>query len=155
MVALSTSRYYDDKFLGLADMFGTQFVGAIHGRLLTAWSVAGVIGPLLIGYIRDSQLAAGVSRAEVYDRTMYILAGFLVVGAICNALVRPVAARWFQRSGALAPPAARGSMTASSASSPVGTGSFDAKVALAWAIVCIPIAWGVYKTLISAIAIFQ
>ena len=52
----------------LADMFGTRFVGAIHGRLLTAWSTAGVVGPLLIGYIRDAQIAAGVERAQVYDR---------------------------------------------------------------------------------------
>src|SRR6185437_12672744 len=78
----------------LADIFGTQFVGAIHGRLLTAWSAAGVLGPLVIGYIRDIQIAAGVPRALVYDRTMYILTGFLLVGLLANALVRPVAAKW-------------------------------------------------------------
>ena len=77
----------------LADIFGTQFVGAIHGRLLTAWSAAGVLGPLVIGYIRDAQIAAGIPRALVYDRTMYILTGFLLVGLIANSLVRPVAAK--------------------------------------------------------------
>ena len=87
----------------LADMFGTQFVGAIHGRLLTAWSAAGIVGPLLVGYIRDAQISAGVERALVYDRTMYILAGLLAVGFICNALVRPVATRWFMKES----PAAR------------------------------------------------
>ncbi|VFU07056.1 protein of unknown function [Methylocella tundrae] len=61
----------------LADVFGTRFVGAIHGRLLTAWSTAGIVGPVVIGYIRDAQIAAGINRALVYDRTMYILAGFL------------------------------------------------------------------------------
>ena len=75
----------------LADVFGTQFVGAIHGRLLTAWSTAGVVGPLVVGYIRDAQIASGIDRALVYDRTMYILASFLAVGFLCNALVRPVA----------------------------------------------------------------
>ena len=57
----------------LADMFGTQFVGAIHGRLLTAWSTAGIIGPVVVNYIREAQLAAGVPRDHLYDFTMYIL----------------------------------------------------------------------------------
>jgi MFS family permease len=59
----------------LADLFGTQMVGAIHGRLLTAWSTAGIIGPVVVNYIREAQIAAGVPRALVYDRTLYILAG--------------------------------------------------------------------------------
>ncbi|MFA4912772.1 MAG: OFA family MFS transporter, partial [Burkholderiaceae bacterium] len=62
----------------LADLFGTQMVGAIHGRLLTAWSAAGIFGPVLVGYIREYQLSIGVPRAQVYDVTMYILAGMLV-----------------------------------------------------------------------------
>ena len=57
----------------LADMFGTQFVGAIHGRLLTAWSTAGIIGPVVVNYIREFQLAAGVPRDQLYNTTMYIL----------------------------------------------------------------------------------
>ncbi len=84
----------------LADIFGTQFVGAIHGRLLTAWSTAGVVGPLVVGYIRDAQIAAGVQRALVYDGTMYILASFLVAGFICNALVRPVSNKWLMEEAA-------------------------------------------------------
>ncbi|HEX6833313.1 MAG TPA: OFA family MFS transporter, partial [Rudaea sp.] len=86
----------------LADMFGTQMVGAIHGRLLTAWSTAGVVGPMLITYFRDSQIAAGVPRSTVYDTTMYVLAGLLVVGLVSNALVRPVAAKWFMTDEQLA-----------------------------------------------------
>ena len=74
----------------LADMFGTQFVGAIHGRLLTAWSTAGIIGPVVVNYIREYQLAAGVPRDQVYDTTMYILCGMLVAGLICNYLIKPV-----------------------------------------------------------------
>jgi MFS family permease len=138
----------------LADIFGTQFVGAIHGRLLTAWSTAGVVGPLIIGYIRDAQIAAGVDRAQVYDRTLYILAAFLVVGFVCNALVRPVAAKWLMSSAEAA-----GLQTAkvnAAGSFGIGLGGgFDVKTLLAWAAVCIPLAWGVWQTLGSAVKIFQ
>ena len=79
----------------LADVFGTQFVGAVHGRLLTAWSTAGIIGPVVVNYIRQAQIDAGVPRDQVYDFTMYILAGMLVLGLICNLLVRPLADHWF------------------------------------------------------------
>ncbi|OHZ02858.1 OFA family MFS transporter [Salinicola sp. LHM] len=74
----------------LADIFGTQMVGAIHGRLLTAWSAAGIVGPLIIAALREAQLNAGLAPSQVYDRTLYIMAGLLFLGLICNALVRPV-----------------------------------------------------------------
>ncbi|CAM4430679.1 hypothetical protein F901_00238 [Acinetobacter dispersus] len=74
----------------LADIFGTQMVGAIHGRLLTAWSVAGVLGTLLITNIRDYQLAHGVTQAQSYDVAMYILAAMLAVGFVLNLLIKPV-----------------------------------------------------------------
>src|SRR4029078_6838771 len=81
----------------LADIFGTRFVGAIHGRLLTAWSTAGIAVPVVVNYIREAQLNAGVPRELVYDFTMYILAGMLVVGFLCNFLVRPLASHWFMK----------------------------------------------------------
>ena len=74
----------------LADLFGTGHVSAIHGRLLTAWSTAGILGPVLVNYIREFQIERGVPPAQAYDVTMYILAGFLVVGFVCNLAVRPV-----------------------------------------------------------------
>ena len=74
----------------LQDMFGTRYVGAIHGMLLTAWSAAGIFGPVLVNYIRQYQIDHGVPKAEAYNMTMYIMAGLLVVGFICNALVRAV-----------------------------------------------------------------
>jgi MFS family permease len=86
----------------LADMFGTQFVGAIHGRLLTAWSTAGVLGPVLINYIREYQIAAGVPNAQAYNTTMYLLAGLLVVGFVSNLAIRPVAERYFMTEAELA-----------------------------------------------------
>jgi hypothetical protein len=76
----------------LKDRFGTAYVGAIHGRLLTAWSVAGVAGPVLVNYIRAYQIDHGVPKGEVYTVTMYLMAGLLVVGFICNLLVTPVEA---------------------------------------------------------------
>jgi MFS family permease len=79
----------------LADLFGTQFVGAIHGRLLTAWSAAGILGPVLVNYIREYQIQQGVPAAQAYNVTMYVLAGLLVVGFFCNLAVRPVADRWY------------------------------------------------------------
>ena len=79
----------------LADIFGTQFVGAIHGRLLTAWSAAGILGPVLVNYIREYQIERGVPPAQAYNVTMYVLAALLVAGFFCNLAVRPVAERWF------------------------------------------------------------
>jgi MFS family permease len=74
----------------LADLFGTRFVGGIHGRLLTAWSAAGVFGPVLVNYIRQYQVDSGVPPAQAYTTTMYIMAGLLIIGFFCNMAVRPV-----------------------------------------------------------------
>jgi MFS family permease len=74
----------------LRDIFGTMHVGAIHGRLLTAWAVAGVVGPTLITNIREYQLEHGVPKAQVYSLTMYIMCAFLLIGLICNICMRPV-----------------------------------------------------------------
>jgi fucose permease len=78
-------------------VFGTMHVGAIHGRLLTAWSVAGVLGPVLVNYIRDYQLAHGVAKADAYTFTMYLMAALLVVGFIANWLMKPVDSRYYFR----------------------------------------------------------
>ena len=77
----------------LKDMFGTKYVGAIHGRLLTAWAVAGVLGPVLVNYIRQYQIDSGIPKAEAYNTTMYIMAGLLVVGLIANSMIKAVDSR--------------------------------------------------------------
>ncbi len=74
----------------LKDIFGTRYVGAIHGRLLTAWSTAGVLGPVLVNYIREYQIDHGVAKANAYSVTMYIMAGLLFVGFLCNFFMHPV-----------------------------------------------------------------
>ncbi|MES2198355.1 MAG: OFA family MFS transporter [Pseudomonadota bacterium] len=141
----------------LADMFGTQFVGAIHGRILTAWSTAGIIGPVVVNYIREAQLAAGVPRDQLYNTTMYILCAMLVVGLICNAMVRPVDPKWHMSAEAVAKLQAAGTHGAAAAPSGsfgIGKGGLDVQAALFWALVGIPLGWGVWKTLQSAARIF-
>ena len=81
----------------LKDMFGTRYVGAIHGWLLTAWSAAGIFGPVLVNYIREYQIDHGVPKAQAYNSTMYIMAGLLVVGFICNFMIKAVHARFHMK----------------------------------------------------------
>jgi MFS family permease len=99
----------------LRDMYGTMNVGAIHGRLLTAWSVAGVLGPQLVNYIRQAQIGHGVPKAQAYSVTMYIMCGLLVIGFLCNLAMRPVNDRFHYKAPApdKAPaPGARKGLTA-------------------------------------------
>ena len=138
----------------LADLFGTQMVGAIHGRLLTAWATAGIIGPVVVNYMREYQLGLGIPRDQVYNQTMYILVGMLVIGLICNWLVRPVADKHFMTEAELAEEKRLAHDKAqASAAGPV-TMTFHQTpvvwVALAWLAVGVPLAWGVYRTLLSA-----
>jgi MFS family permease len=74
----------------LRDLFGTYQVGAIHGRLLTAWSTAGVLGPLIVNAIADAQIEAGVQGPGRYTTAFMIMIGLLVIGFICNEMIRPV-----------------------------------------------------------------
>jgi MFS family permease len=77
----------------LRDVFGSMEVGAIHGRLLTAWSVAGVLGPVLVSNLRDYQLGHGVPKAQAYSVTMYVMCGMLLAGFLCNLSMRAVDAK--------------------------------------------------------------
>jgi len=86
----------------LADIFGTSFVGGIHGRLLTAWSAAGIAGPVLVNYIREYQIEHGVAKADAYNVTMYIMAALLLIGLICNLAVRPVKEKYHLEAGKVA-----------------------------------------------------
>lgn len=143
----------------LADLFGTQMVGAIHGRLLTAWATAGVLGPVVVNYMREYQLGLGIPREQVYNQTMYILVGMLVVGLICNLLVRPLDNKWFMTDAELSEEkrlahekAAASEMVRGSAAGADSVSSLT--VTLAWAAVGIPLAWGVYRTLQSVAKFF-
>jgi MFS family permease len=81
----------------LRDMFGTRHVGAVHGLLLTAWSMAGIFGPVLVNYICEYNITHGVAGAHAYNVTMYVMAGLLVIGFICNVFVRSVDERFHMR----------------------------------------------------------
>ncbi|MEW9539233.1 OFA family MFS transporter [Agrobacterium radiobacter] len=141
----------------LADIFGTQFVGAIHGRLLTAWATAGIAGPVVVNYIREAQIAAGVAPGPaLYTSTMYILAGMLAIGLVANAFVRPLSDKWFMLDAEVAALQAK---TAAANAGPtgsfgIGRGGLDAKAALAWIAVGIPLLWGVWVTVKSSLALF-
>ena len=143
----------------LADIFGTQMVGAIHGRLLTAWATAGVLGPVVVNYMREYQLGLGIPREQVYNQTMYILVGMLVVGLICNLLVRPLDNKWFMTDAELAEEKrlAHDKAVSNELHRVEGGGSdavSPAVVAFAWAAVGLPLAWGVYRTLLSVAKFF-
>ncbi|MDI9314372.1 MAG: OFA family MFS transporter [Hydrotalea sp.] len=165
----------------LSDIFGTKMVGAIHGRLLTAWAMAGIFGPVIVNYMREYQLHLGFSSAESYNQTMYILAGFLVVGLVANLFIYPVAMSVVQSSlkkftmldkvanaakklGKEIIVEAKGLMGSA------GGGATDivalqkrdkwqsaghaATLAVAWGLVLLPLAWGFYQTMVAAVKIF-
>jgi MFS family permease len=148
----------------LADLFGTQMVGAIHGRLLTAWATAGILGPVVVGYMREYQLGLGLPPSQVYNSTMYILAGMLLLGLICNLLVRPVNPKHFMTPEELAreKQLAHEKVDASGASllpqaemDGIGRGGNPLLIALAWAAVGLPLLWGVSITLERALVLFR
>jgi MFS family permease len=137
----------------LADLFGTQMVGAIHGRLLTAWATAGILGPVVVNYMRDYQLSIGIPKDQVYNQTMYILVGMLAVGLIANLLIKPVADKWFMSEAELAEEKRlaheKSEKAVLESSSQASTQSPITMVVLAWTAVGIPLAWGTYKTIVT------
>lgn len=125
----------------LRDLFGTKQVGAIHGRLLTAWSTAALVGPTVVTYAREWQIEHGVAKADAYSKTMYFLAGLLVVGFVCNARIRidrDEVARSLHPAALVehAPP-------------PPG------RLGLYWIVVLVPLSWGVYQVVKKSIALFS
>ncbi|AOA58719.1 OFA family MFS transporter [Acinetobacter larvae] len=164
----------------LADLFGTQMVGAIHGRLLTAWATAGILGPVLVNHMRDYQLSLGMATSQVYNQTMYILAGLLCLGLLANLSIRPVASKHFMTESELALEQAsmqrqqqdsqQALHNAPAFSAPMRVVDQTVTVeqaavmlsghvqyvylALAWLAVLIPISWGIYRTLLSVQAFF-
>jgi MFS family permease len=137
----------------LADTFGTRFVGAIHGRILTAWSTAGVLGPFIVTTIRDERIAAGVSRDQVYQPIYWALGGLLVVAFLLNLLIRPVDSRF--HIVADAPAVGTGYEANIDGPPSVSTGGLTGVSLAAWAAVCIPIAWGIYQTVAKAAVLFK
>jgi MFS family permease len=143
----------------LADLFGTRMVGAIHGRLLTAWSTAGILGPVLVTYIREYQLAHGVPRAQAYSITMYILALLLAVGFVCNWRIHAVAERLYMKTDDSAPAQLRAVRAEDHVGDTISVDEASRRnawlVPAAWLAVWIPIGWGVWVTLQKAVVLFR
>jgi MFS family permease len=148
----------------LADMFGTQFVGAIHGRLLTAWSTAGILGPVIVNYLHDTRLEAGVPYDQIYAPIFLVLAAMLVIGFIANMLVKPVADKYFMTDAELAleyklahekSDAAKFGKAQASVEATSPAASRLAFATVAWALVLIPIAYGIWSTIQKASILFH
>ena len=141
----------------LADIFGTRFVGAIHGRLLTAWSAAGILGPVLVNYIREFQIDKGVPLAQVYNTTMYVLASLLVLGLLCNLAMQHVAARHYmtkedlEKESYLAHEDARKEKTLLEWHPEPSSWTV---VAITWLAISVPLGWGIWQTMKSAAKLF-
>ena len=109
----------------------------------------------MVNYIREYELAAGVPRDHLYDYTMYILCAMLIGGLICNFLVKPVADKWYMKPEEVAAiQAAKSGAAIKHGSFGIGTGGFDLPAFIFWCFVGIPLAWGVWKTLQAAAALF-
>lgn len=127
----------------LRDQFGTREVGAIHGRLLTAWSLAAIAGPSAVTWVRDRELGRGVAAAEVYSGTLFGLAGLLVAGFVANAFVPKAVVTVAGSSSVGGAPVVESSVTI-----PL------ARLCVAWAVVVIPLSWGVVETVRKAAGLF-
>jgi len=141
----------------LADIFGTQHVGAIHGRLLTAWSLAGIVGPMLISYLREYQLSMGIPTDQAYNSSFKILALLLVGGFILNLLVRPVNKKFGMTPEQLKAEqgALKGNQNNLNAkASTTNTTVQKILLPLAWIVVGVPISLGIINALQKGIIIF-
>ena len=143
----------------LADMFGTQFVGAIHGRLLTAWSTAGILGPVIVNYMHDTRLEKGIPFNQIYAPIFLVLASLLVVGFIANLLVKSVEEQYFMTDAELAE-VHKISHEKSLENGPSTVQASELSqntllVKLAWAAVLTPIGYGVWMTVQKAWALFS
>ena len=136
----------------IADLFGTTFVGAIHGRLLTAWSAAGVVGTFVIPYVLKSRVEMGLDLKIAYAFTFYILAGFLLIGAGLNFLIRKVEERHFMSSQEVADHYERLQLAGRERTKSMGIGVgtlLDYKVVIAWSLVIVPMVWGAWFTILK------
>ena len=130
----------------LRDLFGTFQVGAIHGRLLTAWSAAGVAGPLIVNRYLDTQGTPGELTADAYRGALFIMVGLLAVGFVANLLIRPVDERFHEPDDR-----ADARRTRRRAREEP---RMTARVAAAWAVVGIPLVYGLVETINKASSLF-
>ena len=145
----------------LKDLFGTYQVGAIHGRLLTAWAAAGVAGPLIVNSVVESQESAGNSGFDLYRLSLFIMVGVLIVGFIANLLVKKVNERFYEDPEVVEAKlqadraAAKASQATKSADDAAKAGSIHtAAASLLALIVIVALAYGVIQTGTTATGLF-
>ncbi len=136
----------------LRDLFGTYQVGAIHGRLLTAWAAAGVVGPLIINSFLDAQGTPGELTASAYRPALFTMVGLLAVGFVANLLVRPVDERWHEHADTVEQ--AKNTTNGRQGTGSSGSGVPGWLLPVAWLVVTVPLAYGVYKVGVAASALF-
>ena len=135
----------------LRDLFGTFQVGAIHGRLLTAWSAAGIAGPLIINGFLDAQGKPGALDASAYRPALLTMVGMLVVGLLANLLIRPVADRFHETGAVQVLPAREDSLGGDDGTVAHGGAG---RVFLSWAVVLLLLGYGVVMTVLTAARLF-
>ena len=135
----------------LRDLFGTFQVGAIHGRLLTAWSAAGVAGPLIINGFLDAQGKPGALDASAYRPALLTMVGVLAVGLVANLLIRPVAQRFHENGDVQVLPSRTDAIGGDDGTVAHGGAS---RVFLSWAVVLLLLGYGVVMTLLTALRLF-
>ena len=141
----------------LRDLFGTYQVGAIHGRLLTAWSAAGVAGPLIINGFLDAEGTPGKLTNDAYRPALLTMVGVLAVGFVANLLIRQVADRFHEpdhEERQLTHHADDGGGAATTTKTHTTTATRPVLLAIAWAIVGLPLVYGVYQTLVKTASLF-
>ncbi len=147
--AVLIRRHQAAPWLHLAGLDSDEVVPTV-----AAWrpaSAAGLVGPSIVGILRDNRIAAGGPRDQVYDQAMYVLAALLALGFAANLLVRPVARRWFVSDAAVR---TGRSGVAFDSGFGIGAGGVSVKVLLAWTVIGLPLAWGVFKTIATALKLF-
>ena len=132
----------------LRDLFGTFQVGAIHGRLLTAWSAAGVAGPLIINGFLDAKGTPGKLTVDAYRPALYTMIAILAVGFIANLLIRPVASRFWEPASAEVPDRAGPDREGESLM------TMQVRLIFGWALVGIPLLYGLWETIAKAKNLF-
>ena len=133
----------------LRDLFGTFQVGAIHGRLLTAWAAAGVVGPLIVNGFLDARGEPGALVAADYRPALLTMSVLLAIGFVANLLVRPVAERFHEPRDSTT-----GATAVAEATGPAGRGVPSWLLPVAWAVVGIPLLYGIYETVVKAADLF-
>ncbi|MCQ9367129.1 OFA family MFS transporter [Brevibacterium sp. 91QC2O2] len=139
----------------LKDLFGTYQVGAIHGRLLTAWSAAGVVGPLIVNTVIESRTRAGATGPAVYTLSMGIMVGLLAVGFVANLLIGKVADKYRAEPAEVEAALVHESNASGGDSPMLSTGGFYHVAAYALTgVVIVGLLYALVQTVIKASALF-